>query len=63
MTFAYIRKYYGVSFKRGDKVRVYDGSIGRIISARNQYLRIRFDDGKVGLFHPTWEMTYLKEQK
>ena len=38
----YVRRYYGVTYKRGDRVTV-DGRAGTIVSFPGQYLGVRFD--------------------
>lgn len=65
MSFQYINQAYGLSIKRGTRVR-YIGDVskrsrlGAVTSADGQYINIRFDDtGRVeGPFHPRWELTY-----
>lgn len=60
----YIRNYYRVPAKRGGRVRYTGGKsprTGTIKSARHGYLRIVLDGDKhAGVFHPTWELEYLK---
>lgn len=55
----YINEYYGVSFKIGDKV-IYSGDNnpieGEILGCRNAHLKIKTVDGKIGFYHPTWEL-------
>lgn len=70
MSMAYIRQYYGVPAKRGARVRFTwptwvrrhgaEGSVGTIVAAKNQYLRVRFDADPTRIFtlHPTWEVEY-----
>jgi hypothetical protein len=56
MTAAYVRAYYGVSFKRGDRVTI-DGRPGVIVSFPGQYLGVRFDgDRHTSRCHPTWRV-------
>ncbi len=64
MSMEYIRKYYKVPAKRGAKVRVtsshgkdikFDGTI---VASEGAYLRIKIN-GKVGTYHPTWNIEYL----
>lgn len=45
MSAEYVRRYYGVDFKRGDRVTV-DGKPGVIVSFPGQYLGVRFDGEK-----------------
>jgi hypothetical protein len=63
MSMDFIRRTDGLKCKRGDRVRfsppgkpVQDGTI---LSARFSHLRIRMDDGKAGLYHPTWCLAHL----
>ena len=52
MSMKYIRKYYNVPAKRGGVVR-FAGKIGRITSARGNYLRVLFPEMKRHfIFHP-----------
>lgn len=56
MSAAYVRNYYGVNYKRGDRVAV-DGRPGTIVSFPGQYLGVRFDDGgPTARCHPTWRV-------
>ena len=57
MSMEYVRRYYGVPAKRGGRVQFF-GAQGTITSATH-YLRVRMDDGRRVLLHPTWEVTYL----
>jgi hypothetical protein len=63
MSLEYIRMYYGVQAKRGDRVEYTgDGTpkLGTISGARGAHLRIRLDgERRTGLYHPTWEIRYL----
>lgn len=66
MSFAYVRKYYGVPAKRGGRVE-YTGDgkseLGTIISANGSHLNIRLDGIKHTMpFHPTWKLRYLDAQ-
>ena len=73
MSLAYIRKTYGVSAYRGQRLK-FTGSDGAkfyctIKSASNQYLNVLVDDRVDGyrgrlILHPTWNIEYLdaKEQ-
>lgn len=67
MSLDYIRTYYGVPARRGQRVR-YTGDKGpnakpregTITSANGQHLCIRMDgDSFSNLFHPTWALEYL----
>lgn len=53
----YVRRAYGVNYKRGDRVTV-DGRFGTIVSFPEQYLGVRFDDlpRRVMRCHPTWRV-------
>ena len=55
--FDYIRKTYKVPAKRGGRIKM-QGRPGRILSSNGTHLRIKFDDGRKGYVHPTWEMVY-----
>ena len=57
MTAEYVRRYYRVDYKRGDRVTV-DGHPGTIVSFPDQYLGVRFDHApKVTVrCHPTWKV-------
>jgi hypothetical protein len=69
MTIGYIRRFYQVPAKVGGRI-VYDGThkdprqprAGTIISARGQYLTVRFDDrvkkSHTALLHPTSDIEY-----
>lgn len=57
--FEYIEKAYGVAFKRGQKVTV-NGRLGKITSASNGYLRVRFFEAKHSSpCHPTWRVEVI----
>ena len=58
MSLPEIRKYYGVNVKRGQKVKTYEGKIGKVLSAKGLRLRILVD-GVRELHHPTWQITYI----
>ena len=63
MSMAWVRKYYGVSAKRGGRVR-YTGEgrdeFGTIRSATNGRLNIQWDSLPHAYpVHPTWELEYL----
>jgi hypothetical protein len=57
MSAEYVRRYYGVDYKRGDRVTV-DGKPGTIVSFPEQYLGVRFDayPRLVMRAHPTWRV-------
>ena len=57
MTAEYVRRTYGVNYKRGDRL-VMDGRPGVLVSFPGQYLGIRFDgDTHVSRCHPTWRIS------
>ncbi len=63
MSMAYIREYYGLNVKRGDRVRyLYPprGLLhGTVTGSRGALLRIRLDGEKRSrIFHPTWNIVY-----
>lgn len=59
MSMEYIRMYYKVPAKRGQKV-VANGVLGIITGSRGAHLKIRLEGQKSSsLYHPTWEMQYL----
>lgn len=61
MTAAYVRAYYGVTYKRGDRITV-DGRLGTIVSFPGQYLGVRFDGEKhTRRAHPTWRIERAKD--
>ena len=56
MSAEYVRDYYGVDLKVGDRVTV-DGLPGVIVSFPGQYLGVRFDGmTQTSLCHPTWRV-------
>lgn len=57
MSMEWIRRNYGVPAKRGGRVR-FSGVAGTITSA-SHHLRVRLDDGRRVLLHPTWRVEYL----
>lgn len=60
MSMEYIRETYDVPAKRGMGV-IAQGRKGIIVGSRNAYLRIKiYGEKSTALFHPTWEMEYLK---
>lgn len=61
MSAAYVRGYYGVDYKRGDRVTV-NGRPGRIVSFPGQYLGVRFNGQKfTSIAHPTWRVARIPE--
>ena len=58
MSAAYVRGYYGLTCKRGQRVTV-KGRPGVIVSFPGQYIGVRFDGEKFTTpCHPTWEVDY-----
>lgn len=56
MTAEYVRNYYGVDYRVGDRLLV-DGRPGRLVSFPDQYLGVRFDgDTHTSRCHPTWRV-------
>lgn len=56
MSAEYVRRYYGVDYKRGDRLTV-DGRPGVLVSFPGQYLGVRFDGEKrTSICHPTWQV-------
>jgi hypothetical protein len=57
MSAEYVRRHYGVDYKRGDRL-VVDGQPGTLVSFPDQYLGIRFDwNPKITIrAHPTWRV-------
>jgi len=53
MSMAYIKKHYGMSFTRGDRVKTMEGDHGHITSATH-YIRVRIDgEYRSRNYHPT----------
>lgn len=53
---AYVRRYYGVDYKVGDRLLV-DGRAGTLVSFPDQYLGVRFDgEAHTSRCHPTWRV-------
>ena len=54
MSAEYVRGYYGVDFKVGERMRFdYDSRVGTLVSFPNQYLGIRFDgESRTSRVHP-----------
>lgn len=58
MSAAYVRAYYGVDFKRGDRVTV-DGRPGVVVSFPGQYVGVRLDGERhTSRCHPTWRLNH-----
>ena len=56
MSAEYVRRYYGVDFKRGDRVTV-DGKPGTVVSFPDQYVGVRFDGERhTERCHPKWRI-------
>lgn len=56
MSAEYVRRYYRVDYKRGDRL-VVDGQPGKLVSFPGQYLGVRFDGEKhTSICHPTWHV-------
>lgn len=56
MSAEYVRRYYAVDYKRGDRL-VVDGRRGTLVSFPDQYLGVRFDGEKhTTRCHPTWHV-------
>lgn len=56
MSAEYVRRAYGVTYGRGDRVTV-DGRPGTVVSFPGQYLGVRLDgDRKTSRCHPTWRV-------
>jgi len=64
MSMAYIRNFYGVSAKRGNRV-IYKGGHGTITRSKNAYLWVRMDEVDISiLVHPADKnLVYLVESK
>ena len=58
MSLPSIRKYYGIDVKRGQEVKLYDGRIGKVLSAKGMRLRILVN-GARELHHPTFKTEFL----
>lgn len=56
MSATYVRSYYAVDYKVGDRLLV-DGRPGVLVSFPAQYLGVRFDGDKhTSRCHPTWRV-------
>lgn len=65
MSARYVRDYYGVDYKRGDRLALQASTRheqrGVLVSFPGQYLGIRFDGQKfTSRCHPTWEISREK---
>ncbi len=60
MSADYVRTFYGVPAKRGQRV-IFNGKPGRIVSFPGARIGVRFDDQPKYTLpcHPTWEIVYL----
>jgi len=59
MSAEYVRGYYGVDYKVGDRLVLRDGAArhGVLVSFPGQYLGVRFDGEKrTTRCHPTWHI-------
>jgi len=62
MTFKYIKRRYGITLKRGQRVLAY-GEKGVVTEAKGGYVRIRLDGHKRSNgYHPTHNIIYLDPQ-
>lgn len=56
MSYKYIERAYGIKFEAGQRIvfTEYDDKPGRVMRATGdpQYVRVMFDDGKMGDCHP-----------
>lgn len=60
MSAEYVRGYYAVDYKRGERLAM-DGRPGTLVSFPDQYLGIRFDgDTHVSRCHPTWRIERIQ---
>jgi hypothetical protein len=63
MSMQYIRDYYRLPVKVGDRVTYWGGTTARegtVVGARGQYLRVRLDGDKhPSTMHPTWRLDYF----
>ena len=59
MSAEYVRRTYGVDYKRGDRLTI-DGRPGTLVSFPDQYLGIRIDGEKrTSRAHPTWRIARI----
>lgn len=62
MSAAYVRGYYAVDYKVGDRL-VVDGRPGVLVSFPDQYLGVRFDGERhTSRCHPTWRVKRVNDQ-
>ena len=63
MTAEYVRRTYGVEYKRGERIAI-DGRPGTLVSFPDQYLGIRFDGDKhTSRAHPTWRVERIEDDQ
>ena len=63
MSAEYVRRYYSLTCKRGQRVEV-EGRPGLIVSFPQQYIGVRFDGEKfTSKCHPTWEVDYNPKEE
>ncbi|XAO35522.1 hypothetical protein SEA_MORGANA_88 [Gordonia phage Morgana] len=56
MSAEYVRRAYGVDYRRGDRLLV-DGRAGTLVSFPGQYLGVRLDgERRTSRCHPTWRV-------
>jgi len=56
MSAEYVRRYYRVDYKRGERL-VVEGRHGLLVSFPGQYLGVRFDgEEHTSICHPTWQV-------
>ena len=61
MSAEYVRRFYRVDYKVGDRVTV-EGRPGVIVSFPGQYLGVRFDGERItSRAHPTWQVERITE--
>ena len=57
MTASYVRRTYGVTYRRGDRL-VVDGKPGTLLSFPGAYLGVRLDGPtRTSRCHPTWRVS------
>lgn len=59
MSMEWVRRNYGVPAKRGGRIRFC--GVGGTITSADHRLRVRMDDGRRVILHPTWEVEYLPD--
>lgn len=63
MSADYVRRNYGVDFKRGDRV-IFDGRPGVVVSFPDQYVGVRLDGDKhTSRCHPTWRLDHERAKR